>query len=163
MELSNAKVLPERVFGLDIVRSIAIIMVVLSHSLWLLKPLERYHLFGKIFPVMVGLFPLFGMLGVDLFFALSGFLIGNILIKIYLNSQVFDFKVLRLFWIRRWFRTLPNYYLVLLLNVILASRFIGSKMLIKFVFFLQNLFAEAPDFFKGMVLFNLATGVVYRK
>ena len=61
---------PERVFGLDLFRTVAILLVVLGHGMVLLDN-TRFN--G---------FPYFRMIdGVDLFFVLSGFLIGNILLK----------------------------------------------------------------------------------
>tara|TARA_E500000331_G_scaffold205081_1_gene196748 strand:+ start:217 stop:1314 length:1098 start_codon:yes stop_codon:yes gene_type:complete len=94
-----------RIFGLDIIRAAAILIVVLVHGSFFLKDsfLEE--------------FPYFPMLdGVELFFVLSGFLIGGILLR-EINSTD-DFKITQLFhfWKRRWFRTLPTYYLILLAN-----------------------------------------------
>jgi peptidoglycan/LPS O-acetylase OafA/YrhL len=49
--------------------------------------------------------------GVDLFFALSGWLLGQQLIRERLTTGTIE---LRRFWVRRWLRTLPAYYAVLL-------------------------------------------------
>jgi len=59
---------------------------------------------------------------VDLFFVLSGFLIGGILLKTMEKTKSFGSKDILKFWKRRWFRTLPAYYLILLLNF-LAVKF----------------------------------------
>ena len=84
---------------------------------------------------------------------LSGFLIGGILLKI-INRSDFRWKDLRSFWVRRWFRTLPNYYLVLLLIIALKifdpdphSDFPPPGGLWRYFFFLQNLHSPHPDFF----------------
>jgi peptidoglycan/LPS O-acetylase OafA/YrhL len=50
--------------------------------------------------------------GMDLFFILSGFLIGTILLR---SAQSSGFAGVRRFWLRRAFRTFPAYYVVLTL------------------------------------------------
>lgn len=128
----------QRIFGLDILRTTAIVMVVCSHVLW-------------IFPKNDGfislLFELFGFWGVELFFVLSGFLIGSILYKSFINGS-FTLKSVFHFLKRRWFRTLPNYYLVLLLNIGIAF-FLGISIenLGSYFFFLQNFTSKSPAFF----------------
>src|SRR6476620_7987161 len=80
--------------GLDIFRSIAILLVVGAHNFF---P----------FPYVAS----FGQWGVDFFFALSGFLIGKIIIRA-LNKYS-DYKWISTFLYRRWLKTFPLYYLVL--------------------------------------------------
>lgn len=79
---------------------------------------------------------------------LSGFLIGGILLKTLRNHE-FGIKELLHFWIRRWFRTLPNYYLFLGINILIFV--VLSKVevpgLAAYSFFLQNLTAPASAFF----------------
>jgi peptidoglycan/LPS O-acetylase OafA/YrhL len=122
-----------RIFGLDLLRAFAIITVVYSHSIHLL--------FGIIPDKYLNLF-IFD--GVTFFFVLSGFLIGSILLKL-INKEVFYFRTLFNFWVRRWFRTLPNYFLILILLIILTNNFNGS--VIKYFFFLQNFNQPHPVFF----------------
>lgn len=89
--------------------------------------------------------------GVELFFVLSGFLIGSILIKEFNTKKSFDLTSLTNFWKRRWFRTLPNYYLILLINFLLIKyNVIDGKIEsfnFKFLFFLQNFSTGFTDFF----------------
>lgn len=97
-----------RVFGLDLLRSLAILAVVLAHGLIFLYPhYPRAGVLGYL------------GIGVDLFFVLSGFLIGGILLRT--GDALGTGRGLVHFWLRRWLRTLPNYYLfgaiVLLLGV----------------------------------------------
>lgn len=130
----------ERVFGLDLVRALAIVLVVLGHG--------RPMLVGT---VLEG-FPFFRMIdGVDMFFVLSGYLIGNILLKQLAANDGFSGRDLGPFWVRRWFRTLPNYYLVLLLNYLLIRTGLGGGDLgqfnWKFLLFLQNFSAPFHGFF----------------
>ena len=92
-----------RVFGLDLLRALAIVLVVIGHTnSWT----EAY------FDVNVPD-------GVTLFFVLSGYLVGTIIIREFQSSN--SFRTLINFWQRRWLRTLPNYYLALLLNIILIQ------------------------------------------
>lgn len=127
-----------RIFGLDLMRAIAIIFVVVGHA----SMLEKAN---------TG-FPWIRLInGVELFFVLSGFLIGGILIKIFQNSNSFGLKKISNFWIRRWFRTLPNYYLILFLNIIFV--YFGiikedfSQFNWRFFFFLQNFHKPFTGFF----------------
>ncbi|MFD0778212.1 acyltransferase family protein [Flavobacterium myungsuense] len=74
-----------RIFGLDLFRSIAILMVLLSNLL-LIYP----NLNDKLAQILV----LFGFWGVEIFFVLSGFLIGNILFNLYVQN---DFTIQSVF------------------------------------------------------------------
>jgi len=96
-----------RIFGLDVIRTIAILLVLLSHSTLLLFP-ENNH-------ISLTAIRFFGTIGVDLFFVLSGYLIGGLLLRQIRNGKT-AFKNFMYFWIRRWFRTLPNYILILAFN-----------------------------------------------
>ncbi len=129
----------KRIFGLDLMRAIAILMVVCSHLLWIVPDMRG---------ITRKLFSVFGILGVDVFFVLSGFLIGRILYKMY-TTTAFSFKDVRYFWLRRWFRTLPNYYLTLIINIIVAV-YIGNQLpdhLWRYGFFLHNFATQLPWFY----------------
>jgi peptidoglycan/LPS O-acetylase OafA/YrhL len=128
----------KRIFGLDILRSFAILLVVYGHGVYVLpKSYKFYYLLP--FPYIDG---------VSVFFVLSGFLIGGILIKI-LQKNEFTFKVLFDFWIRRWFRTIPNYFFVL--TILVAFQFFvindNGGFNLAYYFFSQNLFHGSPSFF----------------
>lgn len=121
---------PPRNDGLDAMRATAIALVVVCHFA---RPLEA-----------------FGVLGVELFFVLSGFLIGGILVRLVLERPAFGLAEARNFWARRWFRTLPAFYLFLLVN--LAWMSLGGpaaepRELARYPFFLQNLAWPAGGFF----------------
>ena len=87
--------------------------------------------------------------GVSIFFVLSGFLIGGILIKL-LKENILNSKLIITFWVRRWFRTLPNYFLILIILILLDSiynenfSFYSYK---RYFLFSQNLFSKHPGFF----------------
>ncbi len=119
-------------------RAAAILFVVCSHALWV---------FPEAGGSFVSLLRLSGVMGVEIFFVLSGFLIGRILFRIF-TSEEFKQKHLTYFLIRRWFRTLPNYYLVLLINIGVVF-FIGRELpeSLRYYFgFLQN-FCSGMDIF----------------
>lgn len=83
------------------VRATAILIVLLSHARQaLVEPDSGLSLtFG-------------GWFGVELFFALSGFLIGTILIKLF--DRGISSSTMGRFWFRRWMRTLPAYFFILI-------------------------------------------------
>lgn len=129
----------ERIIGLDIVRCIAILSVVYAHGKILL-PKKLYSSYES--------FNIIKIDGVTIFFILSGFLVGRILLKSIFNTS-FTKKELIHFWIRRWLRTIPTYLLVL-------TGLLGYRMLIfndfsdfdiRYFFFIQNLFSPHPAFF----------------
>ena len=88
----------------------------------------------------------FGFFGVEVFFVLSGFLIGKILYQMFEASLTLESVVL--FLKRRWFRTLPNYYLILIINFFVAS-YIGYEVAgsWRYFFFLQNFASPLLPFF----------------
>ncbi len=130
----------QRIFGLDVVRALAIILIICSHATLLLFPDSQSSIIKTI--------QFFGTIGVDLFFILSGFLIGTILIKHIARNKTSITDFIN-FWLRRWLRTLPNYYLVLIINIGLLFLFNldAPNQLYKYFFFLQNLSQKQPDFF----------------
>jgi peptidoglycan/LPS O-acetylase OafA/YrhL len=129
-----------RVFGLDLLRAIAITLVVVSHCTYIL--IEETNN-----PFIISLRSL-GAIGVDLFFVLSGYLIGGILLKRIQNDKT-SFKDFVWFWKRRWFRTLPNYFLVLVINILIIVAIDGylPNTFYLYVPFLQNFISPHPDFF----------------
>lgn len=130
----------KRVFGLDLIRAIAVLSVVFAHSASLLLPFYSLPYVGWFLKNCSVL----GLLGVELFFVLSGFLIGSILIKEYMSGAVYNLHAIKNFWIKRWSRTLPNYYFILGLNILLFSR---TAFDWHFLFFTQNLSTPHPLFF----------------
>jgi len=70
-----------RIFGLDVMRAAAIIMVLFGHCVWIYP--EGNSVFHQ-------LMVLSGFMGVETFFVLSGFLIGKICYQLYLKD---DFKI----------------------------------------------------------------------
>ena len=90
-----------------------------------------------------------GYWGVELFFVLSGFLIGGILIEKVLNTNSFGLNTIIDFWKRRWIRTIPIYLIALLLHFISINYIVGfpTSFDFRYLFFAQNLVHAHPSFF----------------
>lgn len=127
-----------RVIGLDILRGVAILLVMYEHGNSLL-PTQ----FIKYFTL-----PRPSIDGVSIFFVLSGFLIGGIILKI-ISTSGFTMKDILNFWIRRWFRTIPNYLFILL--ILILCQFLITKNIghvnFRYFIFSQNLYQPHPLFF----------------
>ena len=117
-----------RLPGLDLLRAIAILWVMTYHALIL----------GLIAPNEVARF---GWMGVDLFFALSGFLIGGQLFKPIARGGKLEPGT---FYARRLFRTVPTYLVVLALyfTVPMFRERPGLGPLWQYLTFTQNLFVD---------------------
>ncbi|QSQ10924.1 acyltransferase family protein [Myxococcus landrumensis] len=128
--------------GLDLLRAIAILGVLVFHAPKVVHeavPLTLRAAFAH------------GWMGVDLFFVLSGYLIGR---------QVFAPETdaplgsqLRTFWMKRWMRTLPLYFVVLALYAlkpwVVGTPFLGGGW--HYALFLQN-FSLPRDFVQSWSL-----------
>jgi peptidoglycan/LPS O-acetylase OafA/YrhL len=121
-----------RVYYLDLLRALAIMLVFTGHTV---------SSFGA--SAITG--PLrFGGTGVDLFFLLSGWLIGS---QLYKEHQKFGSIDIPRFWMRRWMRTMPAYFAVLLLT--LTQLYITKDNVaspIPYFLFIQNYFTPLPYF-----------------
>lgn len=126
-----------RIFGLDFLRFVAITMVILGHGTVVMPPalkptIQRFMLDG-----------------VSIFFVLSGFLIGGILIR-QLEKGNKSWSDLVHFWKRRWLRTIPAYFFVLTAIlvytlIVLPNRF--PDQWYQFYLFCQNLLHPRPEFY----------------
>ncbi len=127
----------KRIYGLDILRAFAILFVVYVHGI---------SIFRDIIPRETMKIIYFD--GVGIFFVLSGFLIGRILIKT-IDKQGDSFIVLINFWLRRWFRTLPNYFLILSFLFVSHYFYYGIDITeyLNYYVFCQNFYSGHPDFY----------------
>ena len=124
--------------GLDACRALAIVLVVFSHGAGYLEPL---------FPHAIARLSGVGFIGVELFFVLSGFLIGGMLLR---SAGEAGNGWLRTFYFRRLFRTFPSYVLFVLLNVALGALLMRPPVpddLWRYLLFIQNATSPHPNFF----------------
>jgi len=103
-----------RIPELDGLRGIAILLVLGTHYIIVSGQSQVASFFQGVF--------LLGWSGVDLFFVLSGFLIGGILLDVRASPSYF-----RTFYIRRFFRIIPVYYLWIVLYLLLVG--VGGSLL----------------------------------
>ena len=124
-----------RNFGLDLLRFVAIFSVLLCHSLIVL-------------PSTYSILQQYVFDGVMLFFVLSGFLIGKILVRdLELASSLLTILS---FYKKRWLRTVPAYYLILSIILILhkvEGKNVNVVEATRSIYFSQNFFAYGGDFF----------------
>jgi len=128
-----------RVFGLDLLRAVAILLVLVGHSAEHCEPPSWFRWFWGAQ----------GTLGVELFYVLSGFLIGSILIRLARQGRLHTRGAVWEFWSRRWARTLPLYFFFVL--VYLRFDYLGVGDLFKlypFLFFMQNFAWPLIPFFQ---------------
>ena len=139
---TGSRVPSRRMVQLDVLRGVAILMVLCAH--------------GVITPSHAGLLEVpaqalarIGWTGVDLFFVLSGFLIGGLLMNELRTKGELD---LRRFLIRRAFKIWPSYYLYLVALLVLLTWKYGNsygppyRLILPNLFHLQNYRAIKPPF-----------------
>lgn len=129
----------------DGVRAIAVLLVIAFHSHFMLGGIPLGPLSGLV---------LSGWIGVDVFFALSGFLITGILIRSAGKPQAF-----RSFYIRRFLRIVPLYYG--LVTLVLGSRALAgvapTNPVWSYYAFVVNFFmADTPEDFALDVTWSLS-------
>ncbi|MGQ8364668.1 acyltransferase family protein [Glaciecola sp. 1036] len=123
--------LRERIYYLDLLRALAIMLVFTGHSVFALN--------GTLLAPLA-----FGGTGVDLFFLLSGWLIGY---QLFAEQKKFGDINLVKFWIRRWMRTMPAYFAVLaatLTQLYLSKNTVENPL--PYFLFIQNYYVPLPYF-----------------
>jgi len=118
---------------MDLLRAMAILAVILAHVVY------TYGAPKYLAPLQ------FGGTGVYLFFMLSGWLLGNQLIK---EANVSRSINLKRFWSRRWMRTLPAYFAILILS--LVQRYLSNDNVqfpFDYFFLIQNYFYPLEFFY----------------
>jgi peptidoglycan/LPS O-acetylase OafA/YrhL len=139
----------KRVLVIDGIRGLAVFVVVLFH--FLNNSYQNSDL-GNLnsFEIFLMKITSSGWCGVDLFFVLSGYLIGSILIS---NKQSDNF--FRVFYIRRFLRILPIYFLFLISYIACRYFFFNENLnlfeksfpMAAYFFFIQNFLMSAQGHF----------------
>lgn len=133
--MENLQVYTNRNFGLDVCRCLAISMVLIIHS--------GQNIFQTSFPFLWYL----PIGGVELFFSLSGFLIGRVLLGLFDKPSV-TFKDIGVFWAQRWLRTLPLYYVLYFVYLFRDNLFMYPVSFDgRYLLFLHNFTTPPPPFF----------------
>jgi len=123
--------------GLDMARASAILLVLFNHLVF------------NILTPPAGLWWYMAYLGVDIFFALSGFLIGGILIQLCVDDKP-TLASLRRFLTRRALRTWPLYFVMLAVNFLLGQCLLHRNLQINYTYFLfAQSFTKPPKGFYG--------------
>ncbi len=107
---------------LDLFRGIAGYGVAICHFYYYLYNLDNFQFYSIFF--------------VEFFFVLSGFVLFPQLQKVYNNK-----KNIKIFYFRRWLRTIPPYVVALICYSMLFSKFDGDTL--KYLFFVQKI---SPNF-----------------
>lgn len=127
-----------RVFGLDVLRAFAILLVLASHFgqaiPWWFGP--RW---GASIPTAIGAY---GTTGVVVFFALSGFLVGGIALRAMKSAP--QPRSIAVFLIRRWMRTMPLYWTAMVLYLLLEPPSNWLAHAARYATFTQNLLIDMP-------------------
>jgi peptidoglycan/LPS O-acetylase OafA/YrhL len=119
----------ERRFGLDVLRAAAIGGVLASHF----------------YAFRISQWFALGFFGVELFFILSGFLIGGLLLDI--AERGATLREWFVFMVRRWMRTVPLYLLFTVALALIFPPGEGWPVVLRTLTFTQNLAWTMPDWF----------------
>ncbi len=114
--------LNKKINSLDLLRGIAGYGVAITHYLFFVKEKINFEYYSYIF--------------VEIFFILSGFVLFKQLNKVYLEK-----KNLKIFYLRRWYRTIPLYIVALVFFTVLSNSY--NSDFFKYIFFVQKI---VPDF-----------------
>lgn len=142
-----------RNYGLDVLRTLAVFLVLANHGYLVLFVSTGHVKEGG--PATWA--SILTFLSIEWLFVLSGFLIGAMLIRLF-EAEGTWWQRAKSFWLRRWFRTMPAYYLFLVLNVLIVHWGMApGNYSVAHAVFAQNLYApeDYPYFFPEA--FSLAT------
>lgn len=134
-----------RNLGLDYLRALAIILVISNHALYgFLIGTGQVKFEGFIASLSAAT-----VVSIEWLFVLSGFLIGAMMIRSFESGKAWRSSTTD-FWLRRWFRTFPNYYLFVAINFLLIYFGMAQGAVeVKHLVFSQNLawLESVPHFF----------------
>ena len=122
-------------YGLDLLRGIAGYGVAVTHYLYFVQERIDFEYYSFIF--------------VEIFFVLSGFVLSKQLLKIHKDKE--NVKV---FYLRRLFRTIPLYLVALIFYTAISNNF--NLDFLKFLFFIQKIVPNFVDSNYFMVAWSLS-------
>ena len=125
----------KKFYGLDLLRGIAGYGVAITHYFYFVQKKLDFEYYSFLF--------------VEIFFVLSGFVLSNQLIKIYK-----DRKNIKIFYLRRWLRTIPLYLVALIFYTAISNNF--NFDFFKFLFFVQKAIPNFVDSDYFMVAWSLS-------
>jgi peptidoglycan/LPS O-acetylase OafA/YrhL len=122
-------------YGLDLLRGMAGYGVAITHYLYFVQKRIDFEYYSFIF--------------VEIFFVLSGFVLSNQLIKIHKEKNN-----VKIFYLRRLFRTIPLYLVALIFYTAISNNF--NLDFFKFLFFIQKAMPNFVDNNYFMVAWSLS-------
>jgi peptidoglycan/LPS O-acetylase OafA/YrhL len=125
----------KKIYGLDLLRGFAGYGVAVTHYLYFEKEKLNFEYYSFIF--------------VEIFFVLSGFVLSKQLIKVYDNR-----KHIKIFYLRRLFRTIPLYIIALIFYTAISNNF--NLDFFKFLFFIQKIIPNFVNDNYFMVAWSLS-------
>ena len=138
----------ERIAALDLLRGVAALSVAIPHFVMLNSASDPAEVVS--------------VLAVEVFFVLSGFVLGPQILRCLRSGQAGDLGV---FLARRWMRTIPPYLFALALMSVIVGH-VELADLARYVLYVENLFAQdnVTDYFpvawssldRGMVLYRVS-------
>ena len=128
----------DRIDNLDLVRALAIAVVVVYHATMEMRVSDFAHLLSSA-----------GQYGVDLFFVLSGYLIGGLYWK---EHREFGDVSRARFIARRALRTMPPYFVALALSYLAVRVARQEPFDVGYLIFAQNYYLKVPFFFASWSL-----------
>lgn len=132
------------IYNLDSVRAFAILTIIFSHAAnWVPQ------IWSPQTPAIIPLVLYAGQFGVELFFALSGYLIG----KSFLSEYSRNGKVnIAYFLTKRGTRIVPPYLIMFIIYFLGAHFLEGDKLSVEYIFLIQNYLYKMPYFFASWAL-----------
>ncbi len=134
--LSNRHDSCNRLANLDLLRFVAVAMVLMRHAWWPDKSgpaIDSEHIKNIFWQIRSG-----GWAGVDLFFVLSGYLVSGLLFKEHIKNGVLGYKR---FIIRRSFKIYPPFIVLIAITILVgfaAQQPVAGRAIVSELLFLQN-------------------------
>jgi len=144
----------DRVFGFDLMISCAICMVLLSQFVWV---------YPQNMAIVSHLSSLLHYIGIEIFFVFSGFLMSNNLFPIF-NIKNFSYLSVYKFILKIIIKVLPLYFLILIINILVAFHFgLPIDQCWKYFLFLQNFTTPISNLFSESWLISIAifAGIIF--